>query len=174
MNPSTSTPPVSTPEADAINKRVITAVRSHQRTIGALTSLAFLLGFLAIAASIVIVSAYFVLYRPKEKQLLREVTAAAEQAKQNPAAAQGTAGDAPKLKFDYPSVQATHTYFLSICIMLTALSVGLLALGTLVLLAVVVLNRRVTLNQINTSLAQISGQLRELHDTKSVNPLGSG
>jgi len=174
MNPSTSTPPASTPDANTLNERVITAVRSHQRTIRVLTSLAFLLGFLAIAASIVIVSAYFVLYRPKEKQLLREVTLAAQQARQNPTQTQGTAGDAPKLKFDYPSVQATHTYFLSICIMLTALSVGLLALGSLVLLAVVVLNRRVTLNQINTSLAQISSQLRELYEPRSIKPPASG
>jgi len=167
MNPSTSTPPASAPEANAIHKRVITGVRSHQRTIRVLSSLAFLLGFLAIAASIVIVSAYFVLYRPKEKQLLREVTLAAQQAQQAKQT-QGTAADAPKLNFDYPSIQATHTYFLSICILLTALSVGLLALGSLVLLAVVALNRRVTLNQINTSLAQISAQLRELHDARSV------
>ncbi len=174
MNPSTSTLPAAVPNANAINERVVTAVRSHQRTIRALTSLAFLLGFLAIAASIVVVSAYFVFYRPKEKQLLREVTAAAEQSNHTSAAGQGTGEGVWKLQFDYPSVQATHTYFLSVCIMLTALSVGLLALGTIVLLTVVVLNRRVTLNQINTSLAQISGQLRELRDTKSVNPSGSG
>jgi hypothetical protein len=41
-------------------------------------------------------------------------------------------------------------------------AVGILALGTLVLLAVVVLNRRVTLRQINASLSQISGQLKQI------------
>jgi hypothetical protein len=43
-----------------------------------------------------------------------------------------------------------------------ALAVGVLGLGTLILLMVVILNRRVALNQINASLAQISKQLREL------------
>lgn len=164
MNQSTSNPPASSPDADAINERVATAVTSHQRKIRALTGVAFCLGFLAIAASVLIVSVYFVLYRPKEKQLMHMVTVAAEEAKKNPATVPGATGDLPQSKFYYPSVQAAHTYFLSLCIMLTALAVGLLALGTLVLLIVVVLNRRATLNQINAGLAQISNQLRELQE----------
>ena len=46
-----------------------------------------------------------------------------------------------------------------------AAAVGLLGLGTLTLLTVVILNRRVALNQINASLAGISSQLRELQKT---------
>jgi len=45
---------------------------------------------------------------------------------------------------------------------LTAVSVGLLAAGTLVTLLLVVVNRRVTLYQINASLAQISRQIQEM------------
>ena len=46
--------------------------------------------------------------------------------------------------------------------MLVAIAVGLSAAGTLVMLALVILQRRVTLNQINVSLVQISNQLKEL------------
>ena len=54
------------------------------------------------------------------------------------------------------------TFFHSVVITALAVAVGLLAVGTLVLLAVVILSRRATLNQINASLAQISTQLKEL------------
>jgi hypothetical protein len=47
-----------------------------------------------------------------------------------------------------------------------AAAVGLLGLGTLTLLTVVILNRRVALNQINMSLAEISSQLRELEKVR--------
>ena len=160
MKDDPSSNPASSPEISAINERVAVSVRSHQRRIRALTGFAFLLGFLAVAASVIIVSAYFVFYRPKEKEVLRQVTLAAEQAKANPAPAEG--GAAPKLPFDFPSVQATMTFFHSVLIALLAGAVGLLALGTLVLLAVVILNRRATLQQVNASLAQISAQLGEL------------
>jgi hypothetical protein len=162
MNQNEPINPASWPDASTINERVTATVRSHQRKIHLLTGAAFFLGFLSVAASVVIESAYFVSYRPKEKQVLREVTLAAQEAKTNPAAAQGAVGDSPKLKFDYPSVQATMTYFHSLVITFMAIAMGLLALGTLVLLAVVILSRRATLSQINASLAQISLQLREL------------
>jgi hypothetical protein len=53
---------------------------------------------------------------------------------------------------------------------LVAVVVGVLSLGTLVLLIVVILNRRVTLNQINVSLAQIAHQLRELQSSRGAGP----
>jgi len=162
MNQNQPMDPASWPDASAINERVTATVRTHQLKIRLLTGAAFLLGFLSVAASVLIVSTYFVSYRPKEKQLLREVTLAAEAAKATPAAAQGAAGDSPRLKFYYPSVQATMTYFHSLVITFMAVAMGLLALGTLVLLAVVVLSRRATLSQINASLTQISLQLKEL------------
>ena len=159
--------PDALPELDAINGRVASAVRSHQRKIRTLSVLAFILGFVAVAASILIVTAYFIIYRPKEKEVLRQVSLAAERAK-TPASATGdSTAPAPRLPFDFPSVQATMTFFHSLVIMFLAGAVGLLALGTLVLLAVVILSRRATLNQINISLAQISNQLRELQNSQS-------
>ncbi len=83
-------------------------------------------------------------------------------------------GEAPQhlvdqRQLDFPSVQATMTHVLSFATMLVAIAVGLSALGTLVVLALVILTRRATLNQINVSLAQISTQLRNLQ-TRQSNP----
>ena len=160
-SPTNPTNPGESPEFSAIAERATAGVRSHQTFIRLLAGAAFLLGFLAVAASVLIVVAYFVIYRPKEKEVLQQVTLAAEQAKA--ARAQGNeAAPPPKLPFDFPSVQATMTFFHSVVLTGLAVAVGVLALGTLVLLAVVVLSRRATLQQINHSLAQISAQLRAL------------
>lgn len=172
MKPNQPTNPESMPDLSAIHERVAAGVRSHQRKIRALTGTALVLGFLAVAASVVIVSAYFGFYRPKEKEVLRQVTLAAERAKANPAPAEAGTASGPKLPFDFPSVQATMTFFHSVVITLLAGAVGLLALGTLVLLAVVILNRRVSLQQINASLAQISTQLKELQSGNNRKSLG--
>ena len=162
MKQNQPTDPGALSDLSAINERVAAGVRSYQRKIRALASVAFLLGFLAITASAVIVSAYFVFYRPKEKEVLRQVTLAAEQARAKPAPADGGTAPASKLPFDFPSIQATMTFFHSVVITLLAAALGLLAVGTLVLVAVVILNRRATLHQINASLAQISCQLKDL------------
>ena len=106
------------------------------------------------AASLLIASAYFILYRPKQMQLLRDVTIAAQEAHPD--------GQAARRPLDFPSVQATMTHVLSFGTMMVAVSVGLLGAGTLVLLAVVVVGRRATLQQVNASLAQISAQLQQL------------
>ena len=57
---------------------------------------------------------------------------------------------------------ALLTYIASTQATGAALAVAVLGLGTLSLLTVVILNRRIALNQINDSLVQISKQLREL------------
>jgi hypothetical protein len=162
MNQNPSTTPETSPEFAGIAARATAGVRTHQNFLRVLTGTAFVLGFLAVAASVLIVCAYFVLYRPKEKEVLLQVTLAAEQAKARATPSDNEAAPPPKLPFDFPSVQATMTFFHSVVIAGLAAAVGILALGTLVLLAVVVLGRRATLQQINLSLTQISTQLRAL------------
>lgn len=169
MNHDQTNPPESLPDFSAISQRVAEKLRSHQRRIRLLTGAAFLLGFLAVATSFFIVSGYFVFYRPKEKEVLRQVTLAAQRAKTEPAPSDNTTPVTAKLPFDFPSVQATMTFLHSVAIASLGAAVGILALGTLVLLAVVVLNRRVTLRQVNTSLAQISAQLKEI-ELKTAKP----
>lgn len=46
----------------------------------------------------------------------------------------------------------------------TSLAVALLGLGTLLTFLLIIFNRRVTLRQINVSLAQISKQIKVLRD----------
>jgi hypothetical protein len=161
MNPHQSDQPPTTPDLSSISEKVGASIRSHQSRIRVLTSVALLMGILAIAASVAIVSVYFVFYRPKEKEVLRQVTLAAEQAKQSANAENATTSPS-RLPFDYPSVQATMTFLHSLAIAFLAGAVGILGLGTLLLVTVIVLPRRTTLEQINASLAQISNQLKEL------------
>jgi hypothetical protein len=60
--------------------------------------------------------------------------------------------------------QVLVTLMLGKAMNVTSLAVTLLGLGTLLTLLLVIFNRRVTLRQINTSLAQISTQIKELQD----------
>ena len=165
MKHDSSFDPDLTPEVSVLHERVAETVRGHQRRLRLLSSAAFLFGFLAIATSVAIASAYFVLYRPKQLQLLRDVTTAAKEARPDNGAP--PSGQPPRRSLDFPSVQATMTHVLSFGTMMVAVSVGLLGTGTLVLLAVVVLSRRATLQQINSHLAQISAQLKELQPPKT-------
>ena len=77
MNQNQPTNPTPLPDASVIQERVAASVHSHQRKIRVLTGMAFLFGFLAITASIAIVSAYFVLYLPKQRQMLQDFGASA-------------------------------------------------------------------------------------------------
>jgi hypothetical protein len=171
MNPS------DIPEFSALDERVTTAVATHQRRIRVLTGIAWALGILSFAASVAIVLTYFSAYLPKQMQLLQEVSHTRPPAAEATGAVspqvdllyRGPEVAGPKPAFDYASVQATMTHAVSIGTMLIAIAVGLLALGTLVLLIVVWLTRRAALNQIQISLAQISGQLQALRP-----PAGSG
>ena len=67
-------------------------------------------------------------------------------------------------------VPLAFTHVISMATTLLAIAVGVLGLGTLILLAVVILNRRATLHQVNASLAQISNQLRELPGSRCSGP----
>ena len=141
---------------DDINVRVAAAVKAQRNRIRALTSMALLFGFLAIGASILIVAFYPVMYLPKQKELIRRAEAAATQAKTE------TTEESLRRLDKFVGAEILMTHVISMGTTIVAAAVGILALGTLVLVLVVVLNRRATLNQINASLAQISIQLKEL------------
>ncbi len=162
MNQNQSSGPASRPDITTLNERIASGVQLHQRKMRALTGAAFLFGFLAVTASIAVVAAYFVFYRPKQMELLRQVTIAAQALRTNPAPPPQIPENPPLPPLDFPSVQVTMTHVLGFGTMLVAIAVGLSAGGTLVMLALVVLSRRATLSQINLSLAQISTQLKDL------------
>jgi hypothetical protein len=150
-------PDTPTPDAGAINELVKTAVRSHRIKLRVLTTAAFVLGFIAVAASIYIAS-FWLLMLPVQRKMLHDPPNTVEQARPNTESAE----DGVKRIDEILRTEAGLTYIASTEATGVALAVAVLGLGTLILLTVVVLNRRVALNQINDSLAQISNQLREL------------
>lgn len=161
MNQNQSDPSESSPDLSAIHERVTTSVRSHQLKIRVLTTAAFVLGFLAVAASFLLVWCYLIFYLPKQKQLLLEAERTVQQAKANPPA-EVSVEEAVKRLDKFMGVQILMTYVVSMGTTAVAIMVGILGFGTLIVLAVVVLGRRATLNQINASLAQISTHLKAL------------
>jgi hypothetical protein len=150
-----SKPP--TPDAGAITELVKTAVHSHRIKVRVLTTAAFVFGSVAIAASIYIASFWLVML-PMQRKMLHDPPNAVEQSKTNNESAE----DGVKRLDELLRTQAALTYVASTEATGVALAVAVLGLGTLILLTVVTLNRRVALNQINDSLAQISNQLRQL------------
>ena len=154
----------------AIHDRVTAAVQSQAMKTRVLTGVAFIFGFLAVAASVLFVCAYLVLYLPKQKQILRNAEAVAQSAKTLAGGREESVPDAIKRIDQVLGVEIVMTHVISMGMTAIAIVVGVLALGTLVLLTIVVLNRRAALHQINVSLAQISSQLRELQAARSLGP----
>ena len=150
-------PQPTTPDAGAINELVKTAVHSHRTKLRVLTTAAFVFGFVSIATSIYIAS-FWLLMLPKQREMLHDPQNYVEPAKTKTESAE----DGVKRLDKIVLTEAGLTYVASTQATCLALAVGVLGLGTLILLTVVVLNRRVALNQINNSLVQISNQLREL------------
>ena len=156
MNDPLKTP---TPDAGAINELVKTAVRSHRIKLRVLTAAAFVFGFVAVAASILIASLCLHQW-PWQSEILKDLPypKTMEQARPNTE----SAGDRLNRVERIIHQEAFMTRMASTEAAGAALAVGVLGLGTIILLTVVSLNRRIALNQVSNSLAQISNQLREL------------
>jgi len=157
--------PESTPEGENIQmqQRILGAVHRQQLHSRWLAGVALMLGLVSIVASIGIVSFYFVFYRPKEKQLLRDLPNVIYNASSSTATNQIAPEErVPRPHYDPVRAHLFMTFVIGVGTALVAGSVGLLGLGTLLVVTLVLLNRRVTLRQINASLADISLQLKEL------------
>jgi hypothetical protein len=160
MNPQ---PDPSIPNANIVHQRVKAAVKAHRLKLRVLTTIAFVLGFAAIITSLLVVWSYPVFVLPRQKELgamnLRDqfntngIASASRHYSEEQIA---------RLLVNHVETSKITTAGTVV----VALAVGLLGFGTLTLLAVVILNRRVALNQINSSLAEISGQLRELQQQR--------
>ena len=153
----------SMPNVESINRQVALSVHSHRVKLRVLTTCAFAFGFLAIVISLCTLWLWRVKYWPKQEEMFKQA--------HNEMVALGSAADSKEQWSKQISgvlgTEVTLTAILSVGVATVALSVGLLSLGMLVLTTVVLLNRRVTLNQLNSSLAQISSQLRELQKAHS-------
>jgi hypothetical protein len=160
-NQPTSGPPA--PDEDIMNK-----LKSHRWKGRALTGLALSVGLLSIVAGIVIAWANAVMVMPMERLLLQDYPSAMRQTDTNSVAAAQSREATPLLpraELDWRHVQVTAAHGKGI--FLTAVSIALLGVGTLLTLLLVIFNRHVTLRQINASLLQISNQIKELQNGKS-------
>ena len=157
--------------ANAMGERILDGIAGYERKMRALTAVAFTFGFLAIAASILIVAAYVVLYRPKQMQLMHDFGARLERI--DPGASAQT-GPSPELngrdRYDFPHIQVIMMNAVSFGSMLVAIAVGLLAAGTLSTLALIIVSRRAAMSQINANLGEITEQLKRLSAASSSFP----
>ena len=167
MNPQNPRP-AEAPATAELNTRILNAVAASRWQGRLLTGFALVFGLLSIAASIATVLGYLFLYRPKENQLLMDYGAIVRAAGANPSAEDRRMVETPDgRRFDALGVQLTLGHAIAFGAAMVAVSVALLGAGTLVTVTLVIFHRRVTLRQVNASLAQISEQLRELRSGTS-------
>jgi len=161
----TSNQPTSGPSAS--DEAIMNKLKSYRWKGRALTGLALSVGLLSIVAGIVIAWANAVVVIPMERLLLQDYPNAMRQTETNSIPAQTTEATPllPRAELDWRHVQVTAAHGKGI--LLTAVSIALLGVGTLLTLLLVIFNRHVTLRQINASLLQISNQIKELQNGKS-------
>ena len=143
------------------DERILRAVRTQQRWLRALMALAVACWALALIGCVGVLVAYTVVYAPKEKQVMRDY----QQHGQLTRYTNTPSGSEPSGALDPQQALGVHftmNYAVTKGILAIVVTIIILSCGTLTTLLLVVVNRRVTLKQINHSLAQISGQLKAL------------
>ena len=146
------------------NEAILKKLRAFSWSGRLLTTAALGIGLLAIAGGILIMwaNAHFVF---PQVNLLVQQSGAAHAVPTNAVAGPNspnelfTLGDGTKV-----DQQVLVTLLLGKSMSVTSLALTLLGLGTMVTLLLVIFNRRVTLRQVNASLAQISEQIKELQE----------
>jgi hypothetical protein len=140
-----------------------------------LAGLALVLGLMSMAASIGIIVFFFAFYRPKAQQVMQDY-GLTEHRLPVPAADGPKRGETPQQVpgYDPAYIQLLMTNAVGFGTALVAASVALLGIGTTVTLLLVILNRRVTLRQVNTSLEQISKQIASLQLAQNAGPPRAG
>src|SRR5262249_23587306 len=106
---------------------------------------------------------YSVFYAPKEKQIIRDYESYGHLQDRPQRTTADQEGNHPAMTPERAlAIHFTMNYVVTKALLVIAVTVIILSCGTLSTLLLVVLNRRVTLRQINYSLAQISEQLKML------------
>jgi hypothetical protein len=139
----------------AANEQTLRTISRHQRRLKWLTGAAIAFWALAVLGTIGVLVSYAMFVAPKERQIMADYGARGRLAIPDSAEPPTHADRALGVNF-------TMTYVITKGILIVAISVVVLSLGTLATLILTISSRRVTLQQINYSLAQISEQLREL------------
>lgn len=143
------------------------AVRSHEWKRRVLTGVALALGLLSITAGVVIAWGSRVWVEPKQNELWYGYASYEHEQKYQTTTnttAKLAVNDA-QMEKDRRSLEELHirlTHVVGIEAMLIAASVALVGFGAVVTIVLIVVTRRVTLRQINESLARISNQIRDL------------
>ncbi|MDB6054127.1 MAG: hypothetical protein JWN25_1650 [Verrucomicrobiales bacterium] len=151
------------PDFERVREKIITGVHHSQNRLRWLTRAGTTFGFVAILFSFMLITAYFLLFLPKQRhseQLYGAMTTHATSATTN----EVTAAREGKQVIDLPFVELQMIKVVSFGVMVVAFATGVLAVGVLVTLAVVVKGRRASLEEIKASLAEMSQSL------KSINP----
>ncbi|HET6409530.1 MAG TPA: hypothetical protein VFG14_16710 [Chthoniobacteraceae bacterium] len=130
----------------------------QQRRLKWLTATAIALWILAVLGTVGVLVCYTMFVAPKEKQLMKDFGSGGRFY-----VADHSADPSPNTNRAL-NVNFVMTYVATKGILILAISVVVLSLGTLATLILTISSRRVTLRQINHSLAQISEQLRELKE----------
>jgi len=151
-------------QSHQINEAVMKKLHSYGWKGRALVSLALGVGLLSIAAGILLMWANSSSLFPQVQLLVQQ--SGTMQAGSTNQVAGANADDSRLTLSDGKTVdrQVLVTLLLGKAMYVTSRAVALLGLGTLLTLLLVIFNRRVTLRQINLSLAQISEQIKVLRD----------
>lgn len=147
------------------DERVLQTLHDQQRRLRWLTAVGIAFWVLAIVTSVGVLAGYWWFYAPKERQILGDYGATGHlraDANQTSANASGEERSANIEKA--LGIHFTMNYVVTKGLLAVAISVVILSCATLATLLLVILNRRVTLRQINHSLARISEQLKALQD----------
>lgn len=144
---------------EQMNERTLRSIKNHQRGLKVLTGAALGLWLVAMAGSIFVIWAYFVMYIPKEKQILRDFEKEYQAASTNVVSA-SSSGVSEKERVGKNQITFVMTRVVGMGMVATAACVAVLSAGMLATIILVIWNRRVTLRQINANLTQISAQLK--------------
>jgi hypothetical protein len=157
MNRNESTPSLTNDE------RVLSAVRKQQRWLHGLTALAVAFWVVAVIGGVGLLVCYSIFYEPKEKQIMADYERYGHVSRYtNSVDGTGSKVAGAATPEQALALHFTMNYVVTKGLLAVVMTMIVLSCGTLTTLLVVVLNRRVTLKQINQSLAQISEQLRQL------------
>ena len=144
-------------------ERVLQTLHGQQRRLRWLTAAGIAFWVFAIVTSVGVLAGYWWFYAPKERQVLADYGATGH-------LRVGTAdatGDERSANIEKAlRVHFIMNYVVTKGLLAVAISVVVLSCATLATLLLVILNRRVTLRQINHNLAQISEQLKVLQDRR--------
>ena len=143
------------------DEEVLQKLAIHQRRLKWLTGIAVSFWALAVLGTAIVLICYVFFVSPKEKQIMSDYGLYGRLAERT--------GGAPPQVTEPPTradralgVNFNMSYVITRGVLAIAISVLILSGGTLATLLLVIFNRRVTLQQISYSLAQISHQLEDL------------